>query len=136
SQKVVPDAAHAYAAMLRAGADSFTDNGTDPTESVEAIAAAPAQGPIETSHVDRAVVRRLVARARTGEFDGQPGLTADPGSSTEAGSDVPARPAPPLPAAATPVTRQERRALSRELATRAAVLLARADGAALPLRTG
>src|SRR5690606_12234082 len=51
-------------------------------------------------------------------------------------SDAPARPAPPLPAAATPVTRQERRALSRELATRAAVLLARADGAALPLRTG
>src|SRR5699024_6769414 len=80
AEKVVPDAPSAYAAMLRAGADSFTDHDTDPRESIEAITQALERGLIEISHVDRAVVRQLVARARTGEFDALPGGPAAAGA--------------------------------------------------------
>ncbi|WP_422116238.1 glycoside hydrolase family 3 protein [Brachybacterium sp. UNK5269] len=74
SQKVVVDAAEAYAAMLRAGVDSFTDNDTDPTETIAALDEALDRGLIEQDHLDRAVVRQLVARARTGEFEKLPGV--------------------------------------------------------------
>lgn len=130
AEKVVPDAASAYAAMLRAGADSFTDHDTDPTETIAAVTEALDQGLIDATHVDRAVVRQLVARARTGEFDPLPedptaGVTqrraAEPGN---------------LPSQADGPDRARRRALSREVATRSAVLLAHADEAALPLRPG
>ncbi|MGP5641128.1 glycoside hydrolase family 3 N-terminal domain-containing protein [Brachybacterium tyrofermentans] len=129
AEKVVPDAASAYAGMLRAGADSFTDHDTDPRESIEAITEALERGLIDVEHVDRAVVRQLVARARTGEFDSLPG-----------GPDV--QPSPgaqrisPLPSDPNHPQRSDRRALSREVAVRSAVLLARADTAALPLRQG
>jgi beta-glucosidase len=124
SQKVVPDAAHAYAAMLRAGVDSFTDNDSRPDESVQAVRDALEAGLIEQSHIDQAVVRQLVARARTGEFDalvpaGVP-TPVDPSDASTAGDLAPA-------------SRAGRRALSREIATRSAVLLAHRDEAALPL---
>ncbi|EWS80095.1 glycoside hydrolase family 3 protein [Brachybacterium phenoliresistens] len=131
SQKVTADAAAAYAAMLRAGVDSFTDNDTDPRESVEAITAALEQGLIEDAHVERALVRQLLARARTGEFDDriEPGSPADASSagSAEAGS---AAPSPAVP------SRAARRELSREVAVRSAVLLSRRDESALPLPAG
>ncbi|MGO2606383.1 MAG: glycoside hydrolase family 3 C-terminal domain-containing protein [Brachybacterium tyrofermentans] len=133
TEKVVPDAASAYAAMLRAGADSFTDHDVDPRESIDAITEALDRGLIDVAHVDRAVVRQLVARARTGEFDSLPG----------GADDLPAVPAPPSATAPTFVPsdpdhprRAQRRALSREVAVRSAVLLARADPTALPLRPG
>lgn len=120
SQKVVPDAVHAYAAMLRAGVDSFTDNDTDPTETVTAVHAALAAGLVEEAHVDRAVVRQLVARARTGEFAALLGEDTDPAA----------------PAPGVPEDRAGRRALAREAATRGAVLLAHRDPRALPLPPG
>lgn len=122
AEKVVPDAASAYAAMLRAGADSFTDHDSDPSESIAAITQALERGLIETAHVDRAVVRQLVARARTGEFDALP--------------DAPATGAAHLPSDPEHPQRATRRALAREVAVRSAVLLARADETALPLRAG
>ena len=119
SQHAAPDAAHAYAAMLRAGVDSFTDNATDPTESVAAVHAALEAGLVDMAHVDRAVVRQLVARARTGEFAAQLGDEEQTGAGT--------------PADGVPADRAGRRALAREAATRGAVLLARAEPRALPL---
>lgn len=141
AEKVVPDAASAYAGMLRAGADSFTDHDTDPTESVAAIREALERGLIEVAHVERAVVRQLVARARTGELDALPGgpATDEPSAhpSATAQSTAPPQPAPgPLPSDPGHPRRAERRALSREVAVRSAVLLARADASALPLPTG
>src|SRR5699024_1618650 len=150
AEKVVPDAPHAYAAMLRAGADSFTDHDSDPRESVEAITQALEQGLIEISHVDRAVVRQLVARARTGEFDALPGGPAATGAAdgpTDAaavpaagGAATPSAPGTgtgsPIPSAPDHLRRAERRALSREVAARSAVLLARRDATALPLHPG
>ncbi|WP_198683977.1 glycoside hydrolase family 3 protein [Brachybacterium sp. YJGR34] len=126
AEKVVPDAASAHAAMLRAGADSFTDHGEDASETVRAVTEALERGLIEASHVDRAAVRQLVARARTGELDALPGFGPD-----AADGSTPVAPPPAVPA-----TRAQRRALSREVATRSAVLLARRDDAALPLPDG
>jgi beta-glucosidase len=139
SQKVVPDASHAYAAMLRAGVDSFTDNDSRPDESVQAVRDALEAGLIDDSHVERAVVRQLVARARTGEFDA---LIPAAKATAPARSDAPA--AVPSGAAATtspvevpaPASRAGRRTLSREIATRSAVLLAHRDTEALPLPQG
>ncbi|MEE1618718.1 glycoside hydrolase family 3 N-terminal domain-containing protein [Brachybacterium sp. J153] len=121
SQRVVGTAAEAYAAMLRAGVDSFTDHDRDSTETVAALTEALERGLIEESHLERAVVRQLVARARTGELAelmGEDPLAAD------------------APAPGVPATRAARRALSREVATRAAVLLSRRDEGALPLPAG
>lgn len=144
AEKVVPDAAEAYAAMLRAGADSFTDHDADPTESIRALTEALERGLIETAHVDRAVVRQLVARARTGELDSLPGFgpdVRDDGTPPAAGSHAAGSHAAPAGAGAVPAadetsapsTRAARRALSREVATRCAVLLAQRDPRALPL---
>lgn len=130
SQKVTPDAPTAYAAMLRAGVDSFTDNDTDPTETVAAITHALEDGLITLEHVDRAVVRQLVARARTGEFETLSNGAARniDNSSASIPGHLPSDPAHPQ--------RAERRALSREVATRSAVLLSHAGRATLPLRPG
>lgn len=119
SQRAVPDAAEAYAAMLRAGVDSFTDHDHDATETVAALTEALDRGLIQEGHLERAVVRQLVARARTGEL-------AEP-----MGEEAEDSPAPGVPA-----SRAGRRALAREIATRAAVLLARRDEDALPLPEG
>lgn len=131
AEKVVPDAASAYAGMLRAGADSFTDHDTDPRECIDAITGALDRGLIEISHVERAVVRQLVARARTGEFDALPGGARPGPSPAPAGS-----PATHVPSDPDHPQRAQRRALAREVAVRSAVLLARTDPSALPLRPG
>lgn len=137
AEKVVPDAASAYAGMLRAGADSFTDHDADPRETIQAVTEALARGLIDTSHVDRAVVRQLVARARTGEFDP---LTGGPSAPTatpaQTGAATPAAVTTHRPSDPDHPERASRRALSREVATRSAVLLSHADPTALPLRPG
>src|SRR5699024_12616445 len=132
----------ARAAMRRDVAGSFTDYDTDARARSEAVTQALARGLLEISHVDHAVVRQLVARARTGEFDTLPRGPAERGAGT-APSDGAAGPSASDEAAAQPSPsdpdhprRAERRALSREVAVRSAVLLARSDATALPLRPG
>ena len=155
SQKVAADAAEAYAAMLRAGVDSFTDNDADPTETIAALTAALEQGLIEEDHLDRAVVRQLTARARTGEFDSA--MATSGGDRHDADDATPAVPkaAPAGPegaparvprgsastpggsgTSAAPLSRAAANSLAREVATRSAVLLSQRDRAALPLRPG
>ncbi|RAX19336.1 hypothetical protein DRB06_13995 [Actinomyces sp. Z5] len=115
SEKVLPNAPAAYAAMLRAGVDSFTDHDSDPGETIAAVTQALQDGLITTADIDHAVVRQLVARARTGEFDslmGQP-----PRESTPA------------------IDRPLACAVAREVATRSIVLLTHGSRgrAALPI---
>lgn len=112
-QESVADLTEAVAAMLVAGVDSFTDHGEDPEPTLRAARAALEKGLIEEHHIDQAVVRQLVARARTGEFD-SPRVDAPHGASFD-------------PAAAT--------SLSEHAASRSAVLL-RHEDAALPARSG
>ncbi|MGI5238378.1 beta-glucosidase family protein [Dactylosporangium sp. CA-139066] len=64
-----PSAAESHAAALRAGVDSFTDNGTDPEPTIDGLTAALARGLITESDVDAAAGRLLAMRARTGELD-------------------------------------------------------------------
>ncbi|MCL3778229.1 MULTISPECIES: glycoside hydrolase family 3 C-terminal domain-containing protein [unclassified Actinomyces] len=103
SEKVFPDAPTAYAAMLRSGVDSFTDHDSDPSETIAAVTQALNEGLITEEHIDHAVVRQLVARARTGEFDSLMGLAESNGTRA--------------------IDRTEARSLSREVATRSVVLL-------------
>lgn len=100
-----------HAAALRAGVDSFTDNDADPGPTVERITTALDRGLLTAEDVDRAVLRLLELRLRTGELDGD----ADPYA--RIGPD-----AIDLPA---------HRALAREAAARAVVLLRNED--TLPL---
>ncbi|HEX6524551.1 MAG TPA: glycoside hydrolase family 3 C-terminal domain-containing protein [Streptosporangiaceae bacterium] len=104
------DHAHAYAAALRAGLDSFTDADSDGTFTATAIRQALGLGLITMADVDRAVRRKLLIRLRLGEFD------ADGGPYVGAG------------ALGTP----EHRDLSRTAARRSMVLL-RNDGNLLPI---
>lgn len=112
-QDAAEDLTEAVAAMLVAGVDSFTDHGEDTEPTLRAARTAWELGLIEERHIDRAVVRQLVARARTGEFD-SPGTAAA------------ARPTFD-PAAAV--------ALSEQAAARSAVLL-RHEHETLPARSG
>jgi beta-glucosidase len=66
------DQAVSHAAALRAGLDSFTDNGPEPGITVARITEALGRGLITIADVDRAVLRLLLLRLRLGEFD--PGL--------------------------------------------------------------
>ena len=109
-QDVAADLTEAVAAMLRAGVDSFTDHGEDSEPTIRAAREALERGLLEERHVDQAVVRQLVARARTGEFDDA---------------------APSLPRFA----QAEAIALSEEAASRSAVLLHHQHGT-LPARPG
>lgn len=104
------DHAHAHAAALRAGLDSFTDADSDGTFTATAIRQALDLGLITMADVDRAVRRKLLIRLRLGEFD------ADGGPYAGAG------------ALGTP----EHRELSRTAARRSMVLL-RNDGNLLPI---
>ena len=101
----------AHAAALLAGVDSFTDHDTDSGPTVQHVTAALEAGLLTEEDVDRAVVRLLELRLRTGELD--PDLDPYAGIPAEA-LDLP-----------------EHRALARE-ATAAGVVVLANDGV-LPL---
>ncbi|WP_199431482.1 glycoside hydrolase family 3 protein [Qaidamihabitans albus] len=105
--------AEADAATLKAGLDSFTVDDTNSARTIEAVRAALAGDLLEESDVDNAVRHILSVRFRLGEFD------PDGGPYGGIGKDV--------------VDSPEHRALNREAATRAIVLL-KNDGT-LPLDT-
>ncbi|WP_367322743.1 glycoside hydrolase family 3 C-terminal domain-containing protein [Streptomyces sp. HUAS ZL42] len=68
-QKYYPSLAEADAAALKAGIDSFTDNGSDSGPTVTAINSALQQGLLQQSDIDTAVSHVLSVRVRLGEFD-------------------------------------------------------------------
>lgn len=129
-QDAAADLTEAVAAMLRAGVDSFTDHDRDTQPTIRAARAALDAGLIQERHIDQAVVRQLVARARTGEFDA-PGATAEGSGATAEGSG-PRAGGGPTPPAFDPAAATE---LSELAAARAAVLL-RHRHDALPARSG
>lgn len=110
-QRAFPDHATGHAAALRAGLDSFTDGDADPSTTIARLTEALERGLVTAEDIDRAALRVLHLRIRTGELDG----AADPYAGI--GPD-----ALDLP---------EHRALAREAAARAVVVLAN-DGV-LPL---
>lgn len=69
SQAYYATAAEAYAAQIKAGLDSFTQDNTDPTNIVAAVTAALDQGLITEKDLDTAVGHALSIRFRLGEFD-------------------------------------------------------------------
>ncbi|MEU2967105.1 glycoside hydrolase family 3 C-terminal domain-containing protein [Streptomyces ardesiacus] len=91
----------ATAAALRAGVDSFTDHGTDPSKTVARVRGSLEQGLLTEADVDAAVRRQLSVRFRLGEFDPEHDPYADVRD-----FDTP-----------------EHRALAREAAEQAVVLL-------------
>ena len=107
-----PDLAHGDAAIVKAGIDSFTDNNGDGGPTTTAINAALDQGLVTMADVNRAVRHILAIRVRLGEFDPGGGRY---GGITSASIDTPAD-----------------RALNRQTAAQAAVLL-KNSGGALPL---
>ncbi|GAA4843623.1 glycoside hydrolase family 3 C-terminal domain-containing protein [Kitasatospora terrestris] len=112
AQRHYPDHATGHAAALRAGVDSFTDHGADPQVTAARFTEALERGLVDEADIDAAVARLLTLRIRTGELD--PGL--DPYAGTgQAVVDCP-----------------EHRALARESARQAVVLL-RNEDALLPL---
>ncbi|QDB79832.1 glycoside hydrolase family 3 protein [Georgenia wutianyii] len=74
NQAFHPDPPTAYAAMLEAGIDSFTDQDRDSATVIGWLRDAVTSGLVSEQLVDRAVERVLTVRARTGELDGD----ADP----------------------------------------------------------
>ncbi|WP_458115841.1 glycoside hydrolase family 3 C-terminal domain-containing protein [Arthrobacter sp. D2-10] len=68
AEKYFDDGPSAYAAALRAGVDSFTDDGDDPAPSIAYLEEALARGLMSMDDVDAAVLRLLTLRERTGEF--------------------------------------------------------------------
>ncbi len=68
-QHYLPDGATAYAAALKAGVDSFTQDGEDATATIERLTTALDRGLITTADLDTAVRRALAIRFRLGEFD-------------------------------------------------------------------
>ncbi|MEH0971694.1 glycoside hydrolase family 3 C-terminal domain-containing protein [Micromonospora sp. CPCC 205546] len=108
----LPDHVSGYAAALRAGIDSFTEDDADSAPTVARLTEALERGLISVSDVDRAVRRILTVRVRLGDLD-------PPGDDPWAGvaPDVVDRPA--------------HRDLAREAARQSIVLL-RNDGL-LPL---
>ncbi|GIH20980.1 glycoside hydrolase family 3 protein [Rugosimonospora africana] len=69
AQHYYPDHVSGHAALVRAGVDSFTDNGDHPTLTVERLTTALARGLLTEADVDAAVRRLLLLRFRLGEFD-------------------------------------------------------------------
>ncbi|GAA4953049.1 glycoside hydrolase family 3 protein [Streptomonospora halophila] len=69
SQDYYETHAQSHAAMLKAGIDSYTDQGTDSSLTVDAVGSALEQGLITEADIDRAVGRSLSVRFRLGEFD-------------------------------------------------------------------
>ncbi|MFY1661909.1 beta-glucosidase family protein [Micromonospora sp. WMMD1274] len=111
-QEYLPDHVAGFAAALRAGIDSFTEDDEDSTPTVERLTEALARGLVDVSHVDRAVRRILSVRSRLGDLDPDPH------------DDVPPHTLDSL----------AHRELAREAARQSVVLL-RNDGL-LPLRPG
>ncbi|MFF3937589.1 glycoside hydrolase family 3 protein [Streptomyces phaeofaciens] len=68
-QGYFPTLAEGDAAALKAGIDSFTDNGADPGPTVTAVTSALDRGLLAESDVDTAVSHILNVRVRLGEFD-------------------------------------------------------------------
>ncbi|SCG16506.1 exo-1,4-beta-glucosidase [Micromonospora echinofusca] len=108
----LPDHVDGYAAALRAGIDSFTEDDADSAPTVARLAEALDRGLITASDVDRAVRRILTVRVRLGDLD-------PPGDDPFAG------------VAPDAVGRPAHRDLAREAARQSIVLL-RNDGL-LPL---
>lgn len=69
AQHYFDDHAASHAAALKAGIDSFTDNGEDSATTLDRISAALERGLLTMDDVDRAVRRQLSLRFRLGEFD-------------------------------------------------------------------
>jgi beta-glucosidase len=113
SQKYYGTQTEADAAALRAGIDSFTDNDTDSGPTTTAIKSALSSGLVKESDIDKAARDVLSVRVRLGEFD--------PGGGKYGSID------------ASVIDSPAHRALAREAATEAAVLLKNQKGA-LPLR--
>jgi beta-glucosidase len=101
TQHYFDDHPQAHAAALRAGLDSFTDQHGDGEFTAAAVSEALKRELITAGDVDRAVRRKLLVRLRLGEFDPDGGPFAG-----AAAMDTP-----------------EHRALAREAARRAVVLL-------------
>ncbi|TDO52899.1 beta-glucosidase [Kribbella sp. VKM Ac-2571] len=68
-QQYLPDGPTGYAAALKAGVDSFTQDGEDATPTIERLSTALDRGLITTADLDTAVRRALAIRFRLGEFD-------------------------------------------------------------------
>lgn len=69
-QRTQPDGVHAAAALLASGMDSFTDNDADAEPTLANLRAALAAGLLAPADIERAALRLLELRVRTGEFDG------------------------------------------------------------------
>jgi beta-glucosidase len=108
-----PDRAAGNAAVLAAGVDSFTDDDANSAATIERLTEALDRGLLTSEDVDRAVLRLLELRILTGELD-------EPIEDPYAGIGADAIDLP------------EHRALAREAATRAVVVL-RNDDDVLPL---
>ncbi|MEU4293457.1 glycoside hydrolase family 3 C-terminal domain-containing protein [Kribbella sp. NPDC026596] len=68
-QQYYPDGPTAYAAALRAGVDSFTQDDSDSASTIEHLTNALESGLITAKDIDAAVRRVLAIRFRLGEFD-------------------------------------------------------------------
>lgn len=132
-----PDLPTAYAHAIRAGVDSLTQDDDRPDATLGHVREALRRGLLTEADVDRAARHVLSVRLRLGEFDppadrgpedlGAPAAASapeDPGAPEDTGSGG--------PRGACPDDTPAHRALAREAATRALVLL-RNDGL-LPLR--
>lgn len=111
-ERYLPDHVTADAAALLAGVDSFTEDSQDAAPTVGRLTAALERGLLQQADVDRAALRLLELRERTGELSGE-----DPHAVGPDAVDLP-----------------EHRALAREAAGRGVVLLAD-EGGVLPLRS-
>ncbi|MFY1637640.1 glycoside hydrolase family 3 C-terminal domain-containing protein [Solwaraspora sp. WMMB335] len=69
SQGYCPDHVTGFAAALRAGVDSFTEDDADPTPTIERVTQALAQGLLTEADIDRAAGRILAVRIRLGDLD-------------------------------------------------------------------
>lgn len=118
-ERYFPDHVASHATALRAGIDSFTDNSAETAPTIERVTAALEAGLVTEADVDRALLRVLQLRERTGELAGA--------SKDERKEDA------PHAANADGIDRPWHRELAREATSRGVVLLAD-EGGVLPLR--
>ncbi len=69
AQGYYSDYEHAAAGMIKAGNCSFTQDGTSPTNTINAITSALNAGLITSADIDKCVSQILTVRFHTGEFD-------------------------------------------------------------------